>query len=376
MLTVDDLFTPVTSDQVLETFLSTLETLGVPARSWRTGGAFRNILRVVATTYAGYTVVMSNFAKSGFLDTSEGGWLTILAKSVYGVTRRPATFATGYVLFTNVGGGVYSQAPGTVRVLAGSKAYVNTETLTLTTPGQTQLVAIQAQEVGSASSVAPTLIDTLETQLLGVTVTNPLSVVGSDEQDDENLRQTCRDKIAALSLLGPRGAYGYAVDVALRDDGSPVDINRRQIDADDTTGVVTLYVASPSGTPVTEDLDSVTASVEQWARPDSVTAVVVGATPVAFSKTLTVWARNTPGLAAATVQAAVEDALIALVAEYPIGGLLKPPATQGYLFATNIEGAAKSAHASIFAVDGVGADLAINVGEVATLASTVTVRLV
>ncbi len=379
LLTLEQLLTPATPDQVMETFLATLETLGVPARTWRVGGALRTILKTVAATYAGYTVVMSEFAKAGFLDTAETGWLTLLAFYVYGVTRRPSTFATGYVLFTNVGGGVYDSgnaAARTVYMLAGTRRYFTLEDLSLLTPGATQLVAVQAQVPGSASSAAPGAIDTLETQLLGVTITNPLSVAGSDAQGDENLRETCRNKIAALSLLGPRGAYAYAVDVALRIDGSPVDINRREVHEDPDTGTVTLYCASPAGTPLADDLTAIRLSVETWARPDSVTAVVVGATPVAFAKDLIVWAKATPGLDEATVQTAVEDALVALVASYPIGGENKPPATQGYLFATNIEGTAKAAHPSIFAIDGVGVDLEIDVGEVATLAATVEVRLV
>jgi hypothetical protein len=380
MLSISDLFTPVTEAQALETFLATLETLKIPARSWRVGGAFRSILRTVARSYAGFTDVMAAFAKSGFLDTAEGGWLRLLAYSVYGVTARPATFATGRVLFTNTGGGVYTNAAGSVIVtaIAGgvTVAYRTTEALSLLTVGATQLVAIQALEVGSASSRAPGLISTLQTQLLGVTVTNPESVVGSDAQDDESLRQTCRDKLSALSLLGSRGAYAYAVDVATRTDGSPVDINRRAIVADPLTGIVTVYVASPSGAPVADDLTAVRASVERVARPDSVTSVVVAASPVAFAKTLTVWATSTVGLSADDVGAAVIAALLLMVKAYPISGVAKAPATQGYLFATNIEGTAKAAHPAIFAIDGVGADLAINAGQVATLAATVSVRLV
>ncbi len=383
MLTLQQLMTPATEAQVTETFLSALETMGMPARSWRQGGALRTILRTVAISYAGFTSVMSEFAKAGFLDTAQAGWLTLLARYVYGVTRRPSTFATGYVLFTNVGGAIYdgsNAGAGTVQVLATVagkvKVYVTQEDLALSSPGDTQSVLVQAQEAGSASSAAPTLVNALQTQLLGVTVSNPLSVVGSDEQTDENLRETCRNKLAALSLLGPRGAYFYAVDVALRIDGSPVDINRRNVATDTTTGVVTVYCAAPTGAPLAEDLTAVRASVEVWARPDSVTAVVVGATPVAFAKSLTVWAKATPGLVAASVQSAVEAALVSMIAEYPIGGDVKPPSTQGYLFATNIEGTAKSAHPSIFAIDGVGEDLAIDPDEVATLAATVTVRLV
>jgi hypothetical protein len=380
LLSVDTLFTPVTKDQALETFLSSLETLGVPARSWRTGGALRNILSVVAASFSGFTTVMSEFAKSGFLDSADGGWLTLLAHFVYGVDRRPATFAQGQVLFTNVGGAVYdgtNAAAGTIRPLwvAGGKAYVTLEDLNLPGPS-TQLVNIQAVELGSASSAGPGLITSLETTLLGVTISNPLSVVGSDEQDDESLRQLCRDKLSALSLLGPRGAYQYAIGVAKRMDGSPVDINRVSLVPSTTTGIETVYVASPSGAPLSADLDLVRDSIELWARPDSVTAVVTPVTTVPFSKSLTIWAKHGPGIAAGDISAAVDAALVAMVAGYDIGGVAKPPSLQGYLYATNIEGTAKGAHPSIFAVDGVGGDLALNAGQVATLATTLTVRLV
>ncbi len=381
MWSVTTLFTPQTQDDVFEGFLTTLETLSIPARSWRVGGAYRNILRAVAYTFAGLTVVMSDFAKAGFLDDSSGGWLTLLAHFVYGVDRPVATFATGKLLFTNTGGGVYDSgnaAAGTVRALwtTGAKTYYTLEDLSLLNPGDTQLVSIQAVESGSASSVAPGGIDALETGLLGVTVTNPLSVVGSDELPDELLRQLCRDKIAALSVLGARGAYEFAVGVALRLDGSPVDINRTRIIEVPTTGVVRVVCAAPSGAPIADDLTAVELSVEFWARPDSITSVVEGAIPVAFSRSLTVWARAEPGVDAATIKDDVDAALVALLATYRVGGLRKAPSTQGYLFASNVEGTAKAAHRSIFAIDGVGADMAIADNEVATLAATVTVRVV
>ncbi len=377
MLSVDDLFTPVTSDQALEKYLSTLESLGVPARSWRKGGAFRNILKVVAISFAALTNVVSDMAKSGFLDSATGGWLTLLAHFVYGVDRPPATFASGQVLFTNTSGAHYTNAAGTVRLLwvAGNKAYVTLDDLSLIGPG-TQLVNVQAVEIGSASSVGPTLIDTLETTLIGVTVSNPLSVAGSDELGDPELRQLCRDKIGALSLLGPRGAYSFAVGIATRLDGSPVNINRIKLVPSPTTGVETVYLAAPGGVPLTSDVDLVKASIEVWARPDSVTVDTLPVTTSAFAKSLTVWAKSGPGVDADTISAAVSAALTSMVAVYPIGGLAKPPSLQGYLWATNIEGTAKSAHPAIFAVDGVGPDIALSDGEVATLAATITVRIV
>ena len=57
---------------------------------------------------------------------------------------------------------------------------------------------MRAVEIGAASSVGPGLVDTLQTTLTYVTVTNPASIVGSDELDDEDLRELCRNKLAAL----------------------------------------------------------------------------------------------------------------------------------------------------------------------------------
>jgi hypothetical protein len=243
-------------------------------------------------------------------------------------------------------------------------------------PGDTILVNVQAVEQGSASSAPPATVTTLVTVLPGVTVTNPASIVGSNAEEDPDLRQRCKDKLSIISGRGPRGAYDYAVRSAIRGDGSPVNINRKSISPSSSTGVVTIYVASPSGAPDPADLPYIVTSIETYARPDTVTANVLGANPVAFSKALTVWARRVDGVDATAISGFVQDALLALLKDYPLGGIPKPPSTQGYLYATTIEGAAKAAHSSIYAIDGVGADVAMSPGDVATLAATVTVNIV
>lgn len=380
MITLDDLITPVTTDQQLENFLSTLETIGVRARSWRQGGSLRTILRMVAGTYAGFSNVAVEFIRSGFLDLARGGWLTLCARYVFNVERIVATFATGKVTLTNSGGGSYPNvAVGALRVIntATKKVYTNTAIYSLASgPGTTVDVDIQAVELGTPSNASAGGIDQLETFLnLGITVTNASAVIGSDDEADEDLRKRCKDKLGTLSGLGPRGAYQYSVKSAVRTDGSPVDVNRLSVSPSSSTGRVTVTVASPTGTPPPTDLDFIRAAIELYARPDSVTAIVNAANPVSYTKTLTVWATRTPGISADDLEALVNTALIAMIRDYPIGGHTKPPSTQGYLFASRIEGAAMSAHPSIFAVDGVGADIAMAVDDVVTLGTTVTVRL-
>lgn len=374
---ITELFQPITADEAMETFLSTLETLGIPAKSWREGGVARTILRVVAITYAAFTVVMVAFIKSAFLETAEGKWLRAVAYYVFGVEARDATFATGQAQLSNTGGGIFTYDPDTFRIInpTSKKAYANTEAFTLN-PGDVKLVAFRAVEIGSASSSGPGTITELETPLAGVTVTNPASFVGLDDADDDEVRKLCRAKVASVSVRGPRGAYEYAVRVAKLIDGTPVNINRHSVSPSSSTGVVTVYVASPSGAPTTADIDAVKEAVELYARPDSVTANVLAATEVPVSRTLTIWAKRIDGVSADSLKANVDAALTAELATYPIGGIPKPPATQGYLYADFLSGVCKATHTSIFDVDGEGSDVALNPGQVAILTATTEVRLV
>lgn len=378
MISIEELLVPVTTAQQEEKFLSTLESIGVKARSWREGGSLRTILRIVAATYAGFSTSILGFVRAGFLETADTGWLTLLAYYVYGVSRIEATFATGQVRLTNAGGGVYAAvAIGalTVKSPVTQKTYTNTEVFTLN-PGDVLLVAVQAVEQGTSSSAPPTTVTSLVTIMPGVSVTNLTAIVGRDAEEDPELRQRCRDKLGILSGKGPRGAYAYAVRSAVRTDGSPVNINRLAITPSSSTGTVSIYVASPSGAPASTDLVFIRESIELYARPDTVTATVLAANPVAFSKSLTVWAKRTDGVSAADLTTLVGNALLTMISAYPIGGIPKTPSVQGYLYATTIEGAAEAAHSSIFAIDGVGSDLLMNLGDVATLAATLTIRIV
>lgn len=375
---VNTLIQPITEDQALEVELSILETLGVKARSWRVGGAYRTILRVTARMFSGLTSTVAAAIQSNWLEKAAGPWLVRVAKYGYGVDAITATFATGKLRFTNSGGGVYSYNAREVRALwvSEKKAYTNTAPFALN-PGDSILVDIEAVEIGAASSAPPGAIDSLETALLGVTVTNPEAVVGNDSEADETLRQRCLDKLGALSLAGPRGAYAYAVTAAKRNDGTPVNINRLSVTPDSSTGVVTIYVASPAGAPDAGDITLVEASIEAIARPDSVTVNVYAATEVPLTATITVWAKRTAGVSASDLEDLVSQALIAAIKTYPIGGFAKPPEqTQGYLYGDFIARTAMGAHESIYDVDGADTDQAINPGQVATLATTITVRVV
>ena len=375
--TVEELVEVITAEQVFETWLTALERLGLPARSWRRIGVARSIMQVVAQSYAGVMLVMVAAIKGGFLDDATGPWLTRLAFSAFAVVRPSATFATGKVTITNTGGGVFSFAADELVVTweAGKKAYRNAAPFTLN-PGDSFEIDIVARESGASSSAPPGTVTKAEQVLPGVTITNAVSIIGSDEMTDADLRQLCRDKLASLSLRGPRGAYAYAVQSATRIDGSPVDINRRSISEYSSTGQVTIYVASPTGVPAATDLTAIRARIEAVARPDTVTTTVAAATSVAFSRSLVVWARADVGLEAESVRQLCLAQIVGLQRDWPISGYKKPPSTQGYLYAGELESRVQAGHPAIFAVDGSGADMPLNAGEIAAISVSVDVRLV
>lgn len=374
---LEEMTTPITEDQALETFLSTLETLGVPARSWRKAAGPRVFLRVAARIFSGYSSLIAAITRGGFLDYASGSWLTLLAFYVYGVSRIPATFATGKITFLNLGGGVFNEPVGQVTALwvLGKKSYINTEPVILGI-GETKEFAFQAVEAGSSSSAPANQIARLETVLVNVYVANSVALVGRDEEDDETLKQRCRDRLASLSPNGPRGAYADAVRSAVRLDGSPVDINRVRVSPASSVGIVTITVAAPGGVPVPSDLTAIRLRVDTIARPDATRADVGAASSLAVVRSLTIWARSAPGLTEAMVKGPADLALIALGRDWPIGGIAKTEGGQGYLFADTVKGVVKAAHPAIFDVDGMETDQALGGTQIAGLSISTSVRFV
>ncbi len=393
MQTVAQLTTAPTADVIFAQMIQGLVNLGIPADKWRKGGVGRSILYVVATSFAALAGLITLFASSAFLDTATGDWLTLLAAKVYGVTRIVATYASGSINASNTGGGNYTWTPGqlVVQDAVTLQLYANTTTITLNAGQLNVPIPIQALIQGTVGNANPGEIQTLVTSAPGVAITNPLAVVGIDAQTDPALRSVCQAKLAALSIAGPRGAYAYAILTAINSGGAPVAVNRWSISPSSSTGTVTIYLASPSGAAAAGDVSAVQNNVEAIARPDSVTVTEASAVVVTFAPALTVWVRGTlgpgvptggqtvtlAGIDAGAIAALVATALTANASAYPIGGVNKPPLTQGYLYDETIRAWAQSAHPAIFAVDSaVQTDFPINPNQVAALAATINVRLV
>lgn len=361
MLALSDLLTATTTAQAETLILNTAASLGLPVTAWQPGGVVRSLIKVIAYVYATLTAILVIAIGGGFLETAAAGWLTLLARNVYGVERITATFASApnALRLTNGGGGLYVIAPGDLIVSATiggvKRTYRNTSGGTLT-PGPTTTLDldIQALESGAGSTVAPGAITTLETVLLGVTCTNTVSVIGQDEEPDSDLRERCRDKLGTLSPNGPKGAYRYYAKSATLD-GTAIGVRHVRIPTPPGDGSLTVIVATDSGAVSGTVGDTTTAlgvidyDIQNNAVPEGVGPVTVqSASTLNVAVAATIYVDKAASLSDADVKAAADAALGVYLARVPIGGLIK---TQGKLFVNALEAVIRSASPHIVTVN-------------------------
>lgn len=378
MIPLDALIEKVSPEQYMSTLESILSRLGTDPSKFKKGGVFRVLMRAQSFTFSGLTEIMVAVIRGGFLDLAEGPWLTLLAWYVFGVQRRGALAASGRVTLTNTGGGTFLPGDypiGSVRLFSSrtKKKYLNAEALSLG-PLATSPLAVVAVEVGGASNASAGDIDSLETSLLGVTVTNAEAVVGLEEETDVELRAACRARLAAISELGPVGAYEWAVREARRLDGTPTAINRVHIPEGTWDAIVRVTLASPAGAPIAGDITAATLSIGERARPSGIKVEVAAAIEAPFARTATIWTRRTNGLDLDALGVQAGQAIAAGFGGYQIGGIKKPSALKGALYTDWVKGWCK-VHPAVFDVDlSDETDLELEPDEVATWAGTVQVR--
>jgi hypothetical protein len=383
-LTISQIVTPLTPAQVRASLVNILIAAGVPANKWVAGGVFSTILTAAAAVLSMRSTTIGTIVSGFFLPLATGASLQLLALYVYGVTPPLAAPATGTLTLTNSGGGVYSYGIGEFTALNSStqQTYTNTAPFTLNALA-TLDIPIACTVAGTIGNANPTAVDTLVTSLLGVTCSNAIAVVGQDALGDAALRQLCLDSLGVRSVRGPRSAYAYAIRVATNPvTGAPVDIDGRfTVSPSSHTGVITIYVSSPSGAADPNDVIGVQNSIEALARPEGVTVNVFGAVPVNYSPTMTVWILAPVGTSSESVQAAVDTAITSYISTVPIGALQAGNSDQGTkLFAVGVMGAVAQGVATIpgctmITCEG-ATDLALTVGQVAVDAvPPVTVRI-
>jgi hypothetical protein len=402
VLTVQQLLTAMTPAQIRANAVMVLQSLGLQPQNWAPGGIASSVLTVASNTLGNLSTQLANAIAQQWNPTASGGGLQLLSKYFYGVNPPQATFATGNVVLTNTGGGVYSYGIGqatfgstVANALGQYPQYTNTAAFTLLALG-TATVPVQCTTIGSLGNSNPGFVTQLVTSMLGVTATNPNPIVGTDALSDEQLRALNINSLGVHSVFGPRSAYAYAISVATNiSTGAPVNVNRQSISISSHTGDVTIYVASPAGPVITTDLEGISVSIEALARPDGVTVLPglagypsapASATTVNYDPTISVYVLAPPGTTAATIQTAIETALTTWFTgtKNPIGGLTASDDSHTNftgIFESGITGIIGAAVAGItgcylLSAQFVGSgDLPLGAGEVAVDGTTINVNV-
>jgi hypothetical protein len=333
--------------------LSIATSLGLPVTAWQVGDPTRSMYQLEAATLEVLENVVVGYISSGFLDYAaalpDSRWLTILAQQQFNVTVPPASNATCSVTLTNSGGGVYQINANdlTLKASATGQTYHNSSGGFLGAGG-TLAITVTADVAGSIASATVGEIDTMVTNLLGVTCTNTTAAVGVDQQQPATTVQQCRNKLGSLSPNGPAAAYSYvALNPALTGSNN---VTRARVYSNSTTGQVTIYVAGPSGALGPTDVNLVQTAILQWATPLCITPTTVSANNNVINVTYSAWLYSSANKTAAQAQADILAALTAVLAARPIGGDVIPPATTGSVYAALIQSTIESVYPQIFRV--------------------------
>lgn len=320
-INVLNLFTADTAAKFLKTGLELAQTLGLAVSTWRNGDPTKTLYNFLATALAAKEEKGVEFAKSAFLSTAEGDWATLHAQEVYGVTRGEATYATPTITLRNAGGGVFPDLGNgglVVQCTATGKTYHSTNNPGTLGPSTVLTFELVADEPGAASSVAEDEIDAFvtpgELASFGVVIEGSTSAAAQDQQSLTELKDQCGDTLGALSPNGPPDAYEYVCKNSELTGNT--EINRATTDGDDSTGLVTIYVASAAGAVTSPSVAAAQAAVLRWATPWCVRPTVLSAAEVSVPVTAQITGADIPSNFLEYINGALGELFVSL----PIGG--------------------------------------------------------
>lgn len=360
---LDELTTPLTKAEIQQAIYDAISAHGTNTTVWKPTAVTRAMIGGVAIVLAALSSLVAVIAGGGFLALATGAWLTLVARYVFGVERRAATFAAGELTLVNGGGGIFSFAAGEVTFEHSTSGaqYRNTSAFTLGI-GETKDIAIAAVEAGTGGTAGVGTITTIVTAMTDVTASNAATLTGLAEQSDLELRSSCVAYRDSKSPNGPKGSYDYFAKAAVRSDGTSIGVTRTRSVADGDGGV-TLYAATASGAisgdednPLT-DLGAIAKNCRENAEPLTVTLTTESATNATVDVTYELWAWNDVDLTAAPTGASPEarvasQILLDLTAHFaaiPIGGV--DADTDDTVFADAIQTVIGSSFAAVYRVN-------------------------
>ncbi len=351
-LSLRQLLTGVTVDQVRTGLLGLLDGFGFQATSWQATSAARILVEAVSSLVSDATFAIVDIAGSMHAGLASGPYADQLGTLTFNLPRVQATPTQGVMLFTSSAAAPAHTFAANSLLIADSPAD-DANTFTVTTggtinPGTTLAVNVTAAAPGTAGN-APANLTTLElrTPLVGVSVTNPpqppttpvntwITVSGTDAETDGvggryNARMIGRwDRLTPNNTEGAYRAWALEALPALtrlivrRSDGE----GRIRI----TGATITGGLSGGQITTITDYINGVSDGVGR--RPINDVLDVVSAASVVTPALNVSIVVHSPFSADAISR--VTAALLALQAAQPIGGTFLPGASFGVVLLSDL----------------------------------------
>lgn len=321
-LTLAELLVASTAQDAQALLMAKLAARELPVTNWQPTGLYRSLVAACAEVLGDLGLRVPVVAASGFLKHAKGAWLTMLAKSAYGLDRLAAGFAVVRVRLTNSTATPHTISPSSLWMrpaAADTRRWVNANTANVTLPASSTVdVDFRAEFAGSGYNLAypgpPALA--LETPLPGVTIAaievldsggaglgTVMVTAGADEESDGQLRARCEARWGDLAWAGPVLSYASWARAA--------SASVRRVFVDDTNpggpGTVTVYLASDSGGVGGSDVTAVNAVIQVRKPPTAVvTTQSAGTTAVTLAAQLVCPSWQQPAARTAIYDALVE----------------------------------------------------------------------
>lgn len=268
--------------------------------------------RVLSGAAHGLYGAIDWLARQLIYDTAEGSFLERWA-SIWGISRKAATAATGSVTFTGADGATVPAGS----VLSAYDGLLYETAADATISSGTAVATVNAVEVGAAGNRATGQAFSLQSPLVGINATATAGAMagGTDVETDDALRSRHLTRIRKPPQGGAKSDYeSWALEVS---GVTRVWVYPQELGAGTVTVRFMMDDSYEDGIPLTADVTAVADYIEPR-RP--VTAAVTVVAPVAAPLNFTIAGLN-PNTAA--VKAAITQSLKDLIArEATPGGTL------------------------------------------------------
>jgi uncharacterized phage protein gp47/JayE len=324
-LSLDDLTSPESPDEVQSYLLTNLAAEGFPVTAWESGDVGLTLVKVESLTLSDLIKLIGAIARGGLLELAAGAWLTLLARSAYALERDPAAYAAGTARVSVAAGFPPANlAPGQLWITdaAGHRFNATNAAPVVIAAGASEVVPFRAELAGRGHNIGSGTSVSLVTPLPGTSVALEsvggtwLTTQGTDGETDAALRARCRGRWATIGLEKTRDGYA-----ALARNAPGTTTRATRVLVDDASprgpGTVDVWVAGPSGPLSGPDETATRAFVLPRA---SVTAdvAVANATPSPVNITANIYTGGSNPDAAAEAAQLLTD----LIDAAPIGGTI------------------------------------------------------